>query len=81
MNYSLKFSQVSKAAARAKFNRMKKNANNSGKGNNINYFENRFSTWWLGKDDDDENLSIYVVSTYHTKETLEKMYKTNCKEY
>lgn len=78
MNYSKKYQQVSKSAAKAKFRRME-----SGMGRNgVTNFECGFSTWWIGKDDEDEdNLAIYATTTYHSESTLDKMYKTNCKSY
>ena len=78
MNYIKKYPQVSKAAAKAKFNRMQSGAGRKGQ----QTFESWFSTWWMGKDDEDSNEhAIYVASTYHPIEQLDKMYKTNCKGY
>lgn len=78
MNYSKKFTQVSKAAAKAKFRRMASGVGRTG----VTNFECGFSTWWIGTDDEDEtNLAIYAVTTYHSEATLNRMYKTNCKSY
>ena len=48
MNYTKKFKQVSKNAARAKFARM---AASMGRQASVSSFECGFSTWWWGKDE------------------------------
>lgn len=90
MNYTKKYPQVSKAAARAKFNRMMSGAGRFGQQS----FECGFSTWWMGKDFDQnedgsynsnpencEDYAIFVNSNYHVESTLDQMYKTNCKKW
>ena len=90
MNYTKKYPQVSKEAARSKFRRMQSGAGQFGQAT----FEYLFSTWWWGKDFEPdeggsypynpelcEDYAIYVVTTYHPIEQLDKMYKTNCKNH
>ncbi len=90
MKYTKKYPQVSKAAARAKFNRMQSGAGRFGQA----VFECGFSTWWWGKDIEEnedgtyaydpefcEDYAIFVSTTYHTESTLDAMYKSNCKKY
>jgi hypothetical protein len=77
MNYTAKYPQVSKDAARSKFRRMQ-----AGTGRRAQQtFEAWFSTWWMGKDDDNKEYAIYAHTTYHPKEQLDRMYKTNCKTF
>lgn len=91
MNYTKKYKQVSKGAARAKYTRMAANMKMSGANPS---FECGFSTWWWGKDiepdengsfpsnpDDCQDYAIYVSSNYHSKDSLDRMYKTNCKNW
>ena len=88
MNYTKKYSQVSKAAAKAKYARM---ASEMGRQATVSSFECGFSTWWMGKDitdnasprdlEDCDDYAIYVSSTYHAESTLDDMYKTNCKKW
>lgn len=83
MIYTKKYPQVSKTAAKAKFNRMAKGA---GKIANGGYFECRFSTWILGKDLDDDlndcnSYAIYASSSYHVEASLDSMYKSNCRNW
>jgi hypothetical protein len=86
MKYTKKYEQVSKKAARSKFNRMQSGAGRYGQAS----FECGFSTWWWGKDLDDNaspyeidnaSYAIFVSSTYHPESTLDEMYRTNCKKY
>lgn len=86
MKYTKKYEQVSKAAARAKFNRMQSGVGRFGQSS----FECGFSTWWWGKDIDDnasqfdiDNVAyaIFVSTNYHVESTLDEMYKTNCKKW
>lgn len=78
MNYTKKYTQTSKAAARSKFRRMQSGAGFAGKKN----FEAWFSTWWISIDDEDlDNLAIYVNSNYHPEASLGRMYKSNCKTF
>ena len=81
MNYTKKYKQVSKAAARAKFARM---AHNVGRQSSVSNFECGFSTWWWGKDTenpDQEAYAIFVNTNYHPEWALDEMYKTNCKDW
>lgn len=85
MNYSKKYPQVSKAAAKAKFARM---ASTMGRQATVSSFECGFATWWWGKDIDDNcnpddcsDFAIYVSSNYHGESTLDDMYKSNCKKW
>lgn len=87
MNYTKKFEQVSKNAARAKFARM---AAGNGRQASVSSFECGFSTWWWGYDDgrderdiqvNEPGYAIYVNSNYHVESTLDEMYKTNCKKW
>jgi len=78
MNYTKKYPQVSKAAARAKYARMAANKGMSATNSN---FECGFSTWWWGKDNDYDEYAIFVSSNYHPEESLDRMYKTNCKDW
>ena len=77
MNYTKKFQQTSNNAAKSKYNRMQHGAGRHGQSS----FECGFSTWWIGKDDDDRNLAIYVSTNYHVESTINEMYKTNCKKW
>jgi hypothetical protein len=80
MNYTKKYEQVSKVAARSKFRRMMSGVGRFGQ----TTFECGFSTWWWGKDTDNpdlESYAIFVSTIYHTESTLDKMYKTNCKKW
>jgi len=78
MNYTKKYPQVSKAAARAKYARM---AANKGMAATNSNFECGFSTWWWGKDKDYDEYAIFVSSNYHPESSLDIMYKTNCKDW
>lgn len=91
MNYTKKYPQVSKNAARAKYARM---ASAMGRTAGNPSFECGFSTWWMGKDikpdergiypynpDECEDYAIFVVSSYHPESTLDNMYKSNCKNW
>ena len=91
MNYTKKYEQVSKEAARKKFGRM---ANACGRTANVSSFECGFSTWWWGKNiepdkqnrwpynpDYCDDYAIFVSSTYHVESTLDAMYKSNCKKW
>lgn len=47
-----------------------------------------FSIWWWGNDIEENNFNdckgsyaIYVKSNYHSMKSLDKMYKSNCKEF
>lgn len=75
------FPQVSKEAARAKFNRMQSGAGRFGQST----FECGFSTWWWGKNVNEESsdveYAIFVSTTYHSESTLDKMYESNCKNW
>lgn len=77
MNYTKKFQQVSKAAAKSKFARMQTGAGRFGQSS----FECGFSTWWIGNDSENGSLAIYVSSNYHSETTIDNMYKTNCKTW
>jgi len=85
MNYTKKYEQVSKSAAKSKFARM---ASARGRSSSVTSFECGFSTWWWGKDIDDNaspfdidnaDYAIFVSTNYHVESTLDDMYKTNCK--
>jgi hypothetical protein len=91
MNYTKKYPQVSKAAARAKYTRM---ATTMKRAATTPSFECGASTWWWGKNiepdktgcwpynpDFCEDYAIFVSSTYHPETTLDRMYKTNCKKW
>lgn len=80
MKYTKKYEQISNAAARSKFNRMKSGAGRRGQSS----FECGFSTWWLGKNNVEAGsaqLAIFVHTTYHSESTLDDMYKSNCKKW
>ncbi len=78
MNYTKKYPQVSKEAARSKFKRMQSGAGRRGQST----FESWFSTWWHGRDDENsDQWSLFAHTTYHPVEQLDKMYKTNCNNF
>jgi len=80
MNYTKKYQQVSKAAAKSKFRRMQSGAGRFGQQS----FECGFCTWWMGKDEesgDPDQYAIFVQTTYHPEATLDRMYKSNCKKW
>jgi len=87
-NYSAKFSEVNNKETSKKFKEMMSGAGRFGQLN----FECGFSTWMIGTDDEvEENydgemqksktLCIYAFTTYHSKETLQKMYDSNCQDW
>jgi hypothetical protein len=81
MQYTKKYPQVSKAATYSKFRRMTKQLGYA----NTNYLEVGFSNWWYGKSNPDDQFcdeyAIYTISNYHSESTLDRMYKTNFKNW
>jgi hypothetical protein len=71
-NADFKAVQVSKAAAKAKFSRL---TSTTGQ----NYGTIGFANWFLMQEDGD--WYIVATSTYHALSTLERMYKTNGKNW
>jgi hypothetical protein len=82
-NYTLKFKEETNAQTRAKFKKMQSGTGRFGQTS----FECWFSTWHIGLDDEPEGLQdrktlyIYVYTTYHSKESLLRMYNSNCTEF
>jgi hypothetical protein len=95
MYYTIKFPQKNKKAARAKFTRMAHNVGLSPSNNHIEVGFSTW--YWgkdlediqdpnnpdsyLWNPDDCEDYAIFVISSYHTKFTLQKMYETNFKNF